>query len=374
MRIEKENLQLCSFQLAPSADGGLMTITSSRKSFRLNSLQFSYVDVLKNGASIEQLVQFFLGQGWLVNFRELTTLLEFLLAEGLIQNPKVQDYFSRASQPDSAANLSGVSRQAGRIPPADALPFFRSLDSALASYLLQQAEVFQVPGNIKIIQAGKTDRDLYILLSGQAGIYRVIDSQKRLMVASLQSGSLFGESGFLLNQPRTADVVTLTPSEVLRIRHIPEFDQLIKTDKAQSLQQRFWILQALQSSAFFKKLPGDSLDSLIFSGRLVRATAHQRLFNEGQAANTCYIIIQGSVVISQNGKNINVMNQGACFGEISLLMSGGVRTATATTQQETLLLEIQQQDFYRVMSQNIFLAREIETLAAQRLSADQARP
>ncbi|MFV8258529.1 cyclic nucleotide-binding domain-containing protein [Bdellovibrio bacteriovorus] len=373
MRIEKEPLQIPALQMQPSADGGSFTVLATRKSYRLNPLQYSYLDVLKNGSSIEGLVQFFLGQGWLVSFRELSALLEFLIQEGLLQNPNVQTYFNRAHQAmNEQGHLSGQGQQVMSLNPSQ-LPFFRSLEPALAQHLMQSSERFQVPANIKVIQSGKNDRDLFILLKGQAGIYRVFGNQQRQMVAALNSGALFGESGFLLNQPRTADVITLAPSEILRVRHLPEFDQLIKSDKAQSLQQRFWILQALQSSNVFKNLPGDCLDSLIFSGRLVKAPAHQRLFAEGQPANTCYIVVQGSVVISQQGRNINVMAQGACFGEISLLMSGGQRTATATTQQETILLEIQQNNFYQVLSQNLFLAKEIETLAAQRLEADRKR-
>nr|BFD62588.1 hypothetical protein BdHM001_12690 [Bdellovibrio sp. HM001] len=351
-----------------------MTVLATRKSFRLSPLQYSYLDVLKNGTSVEGLVQFFLGQGWLVNFRELSSLLEFLVHEGILLNPVIRDYFNKAATLANAVGSNLGSQLTGSLSvSAQQLPFFRSLDAELAQFLLQKAERFQVPAHIKVIQTGKNDRDLFILLKGQAGIYRVMDAQHRQLIAALEPGALFGESGFLLNQPRTADVITLAPSEILRVRHLPEFDQLIKTEKAQTLQHRFWILQALQSSPVFKKLPGDCLDSLIFSGRLVKAPAHQRLFNEGQAANTCYIVVQGSVVISQQGRNINVMGQGACFGEISLLMSGGQRTASATTQQETVLLEIQQKDFYRVLSQNLFLAKEIETLAVQRLQADQQR-
>ncbi|WP_374001609.1 cyclic nucleotide-binding domain-containing protein [Bdellovibrio bacteriovorus] len=374
MRFEKEQVQLQPLQLQPASDGGLVTVLPTRKSFRLSPLQYSYLDILKNGTSVEGLVQFFLGQGWLVNFRELSALLEFLVHEGILLNPVIRDYFSKAAAQAQAAG-SGLGPQVSGGPSVSpqSLPFFRSLDADLAQFLLQKAERFQVPAHIKVIQSGKNDRDLFILLKGQAGIYRVMDAQHRQLVAALEAGALFGESGFLLNQPRTADVITLTPCEILRVRHLPEFDQLIKTEKAQSLQHRFWILQALQSSNVFKKLPGDCLDSLIFSGRLVKAPAHQRLFNEGQPANTCYIVVQGSVVISQQGRNINVMGQGACFGEISLLMSGGQRTASATTQHETVLLEIQQKDFYRVLSQNLFLAKEIETLAAQRLQADQQR-
>lgn len=375
MRLEKEPLQLLNLQLVPHNDGGSVTVLETRKTYRLSSLHYSYLDVLRNAGNIEGLVQFFLGQGWLVSFRELYSLLQFLVQERVIQNPSFQIYFSQSqAQEVRYQNLNlDKKMEDGAGISFQQLPFFRSLAPELARFLLQKAERFQVPAQTRLTQSGKMERDLFILLKGQAAIYRVLDEKRRQMISVLNAGSIFGERGFLLNQPRSADVITTQTSEVLRIQHLPEFDQLIKSDKAQSLQHRFWVLQALQSSPFFKDLPTDSLDSLIFTGRLCQASAHQILFQEGQPGNTCYILIQGNVVISQRGKNINVLGQGSTFGEISLLMSGGQRTATVTTQQNSVLLEIQQNDFYRVLSQNLFLAKEIETLAAQRLSNDGKR-
>ncbi|HEY1078644.1 MAG TPA: cyclic nucleotide-binding domain-containing protein [Bdellovibrio sp.] len=375
MKIEKERLQLQTLQLTPSTDGGSLLVLETRRSFRLNSLQYSYLDVLRNAGSIEGLVQFYLGQGWLVSFRELYTLLQFLLQEGILLNTSFRAYFKNAAAEEiSFKNMSGATGGGsfkGALPKD--LPFFRSLDPQLAAYLLQKAEVVQVPAQTRITQAGARDRDLYILLKGQAAIYRVLDEKRRQMISVLEAGSIFGERGFLLNQARSADVISTTPCELLRVRHLPEFDQLIQSDKAQSLQHRFWVLQALQSSPFFKDLPTDSLDSLIFSGRLCQAPAHQVLFQEGHPGNTCYVLIQGNVVISQKGKNINVLGQGSTFGEISLLMSGGKRTATVTTQRDSVLLEIHQQNFYQVLAQNLILAKEIETLAVQRLHNDSQR-
>ena len=375
MKVEKEKLQLKPFTLTPQGSGGIVTLNGRDQSFQLSQLQYSYLDVLKNGLSIEGLVQFFLGQGWLVNFRELYALIQFLVTERVIVNQTVLDYFRRAFKDDvpmvfsSITQMTGTSTQAN---PAD-LPFFRSLDPALAKYLLKGAIHYQVPAQIRLTHAGQTDRDLFIITKGQASVYKVIDANRRQLVATLGAGSLFGERGFLLNQPRNADIITTMPSEVLRVPHLSEFDQLIKTDRAQSLQHRFWVMHALLSSAIFKELPTDTLDSLIFAGRLVQAPANQLLFQEGQRGNTCYILVQGSVVISKQGQAINVLDQGSCFGEISLLVSGGVRTASVSTQRDSVLLEIQQNDFYKILSQNLILAKEIETLAASRLQKDATR-
>lgn len=373
MKLEKELVQLKPLQLSPSGDGGTMTVLENRQSFRLHSLHYSYLDVLRNSGSIEGLIQFFLGQGWLVSFRELYSLLHFLTEEGILTNASFKNYFSGLAPTEVRFQSASFTPGAITSVRAEDLPFFRSLEPQLAQFLLQKSERLRVPANTRITQAGQQDRDLYILLKGHASIYRVLDEKRRQLVATLSSGSIFGERSFLLNQPRTADVITTMDCEVLRVRHLPEFDQLIKTDKAQSLQHRFWVLQALASSPFFKDLPNESLDSLIFSGTLKQAPAHQVLFQEGQPGNACYILVQGNVVISQRGKNINVLGQGSCFGEISLLMSGGQRTATVATQQDSVFLEIGQQNFYRVLAQNLFLAKEVETLAHQRLQSDALR-
>lgn len=374
MKIEKEQVQLKPLQHHPQQYGGVIKILGTNKTYQLHGLQYSYFEVLQNAGSIEGVINFFMGQGWLISFRELWTLLDFLVAEDILLNPSIRSYFSKKE-------VSGVHFQHSltfspgqtKIPSSSALPFFRSLEPQLAQYLLQQAECLKVPAGVRLIQSGNTDRDLYIILQGSAAVYKVYDEKRRQLVSSLGSGAICGERGFLLNQARTADVVTTSACEVLRVKHLPDFDQLIKSDKAQSLQHRFWVLQALQSSNFFKDFPGDSLDSLIFSGKLCQAPANKILFQEGQPGTTCYILVQGNVVISQKGQNINVLNQGSCFGEISLLMSSGKRTATIKTQQDSILLEIQQQDFYRILSQNLFLAKELENLAAQRLINDQKR-
>lgn len=375
MKIEKEQVQLLDIQLQSTPQGGSVTLVHSRRTYQLSGLHFSYLDVLKTVGSIEAVVQFYLGQGWLVNFRELLKLLQFLTEENILRNPSFRHFFNSTARPANLPLTARPLRESSTTQhwePKD-LPFFRSLDPALAKFLLQKSERLHAPAQTRLTHAGQSDRDLFILLQGQAAIYRVLGENQRQMVSILEAGSLFGERGFLLNQPRSADVITTQDSEILRVRHLPEFDQLIKTEKAASLQHRFWVLQALQSSPFFKDLPNASLDSLIFTGRLCQAPTHQVLFHEGQPGNTCYILVQGNVVVSQQGRNINVLKTGSCFGEISLLMSGGRRTATVTTQQDSVLLEIQQNDFYRILGQNLILAKELEVLAEQRLSNDAKR-
>ncbi|HWU44411.1 MAG TPA: cyclic nucleotide-binding domain-containing protein, partial [Bdellovibrio sp.] len=193
--MEKEKLQFRKFQLTPQgAKGGLITLVDANQSFQLSPLQYSYLDVLKNGLSIEDLVQFFLGQGWLIQFRELYSLIQFLVTERVIVNKSVIEYFKKAHADDAPMVFSSLSAMTGTATQvvASELPFFRSLEPALAKYLLRDIQRFQVPAQIRLAHAGQLDRDLFIILKGQANIYKVINETRRHMVATLNAGSLFG--------------------------------------------------------------------------------------------------------------------------------------------------------------------------------------
>lgn len=364
MKIEKEILQ---FQI------GFQTARLG-----LSALQTQYLSVLSSQASIESTVQYFLSQGWLVSFSELYTLVEKLVYNKAILNPGLQDYFKSSNTRNDIDALKNSAitkwRDPSNIKSLMELPFFRSLDPKLSEFLLSRAHQVKLPAKNYICNAGDTTRDMYILLNGQAGVYRPTTSGQHQLVATLSDGSIFGEAGFFLGAARSASIVTTKESDLLVIPYMPEvFDRHIDRNKAQGLQLRFWVQHALQNSEFFKSIPSDCLDALGFSGNVVRVAAHQSLFRQGDPGQTAYIVVQGSLVASQNGKNIRVLNQGAFFGEISLLVSGGNRTAHVQSQQETLLLEIHQNDFYRLLSQNLFLAKEIENLAHERLRNDQMR-
>jgi CRP-like cAMP-binding protein len=166
----------------------------------------------------------------------------------------------------------------------------------------------------------------------------------------------------------------MTDCRILRIPCLPEiFDRFLKKDKAQGLQFRFWVQHALLNSPLFKEVPSDCFDALSHSGKFVRCSDGQVLFNQGEKGQSAYVVVQGSLVINQDGKNINVMNQGAFLGEIALLANQGVRSASALAQRETLLVEINQSEFYRLLAQNVFLGKYLQELAHSRLVRDSQR-
>lgn len=344
----------------------------------LTPLQVQYLIFLRMNKSIYELVQYNLTLGWLVSFKELYALIESLALHHWIINPEIKDYFqniklSKANTINNfnAANDSKASFSTDKLLK---LPFFRSLESKLADFLLKSARLYNLKANTFICNAGDSTRSLFVLLSGQAGIYKNVGHVKNL-IALLSPPAVFGEAGFLLGEKRTADTITLKDSDVLVIPHNTEIlDPYLNKERATQIQHRFWVQHALLHSELFKNIPADCLDALTFAGKFVELKNNKILFNQGDKSLSAYILIQGEVIVEKDGKKIGSLTQGAFIGEISLMVSNGLRTAKIYSTKDTLLLEIHRDEFYKLLSSNLFLAKEIEHLAHERLKSDATRP
>jgi CRP-like cAMP-binding protein len=330
--------------------------------------------------SIYDLVQYNLSQGWLVQFTELYNLIETLTKHNWIINPEIKAYFENLNPNQYALSrdqlISSKPENNDRVNRDELLnlPFFRSLDTTLSEKLFKDAKLYKLKPSVCICNAGDSTRDLFVLISGQVGIYKNVGSIKQL-VAVLNDSSVFGEAGFLLGQKRSADIITLKESLVLVIPYnAATIEPVINTEKATQLQFRFWVQHALLHSDLFRIIPSDCLDALTSTGRIVEIKKDKILFKQGDKSEAAYIIIQGELSIVKDQKAIRTLKQGDALGEIALMATGGVRTATAQSTKDTLLLEIPRDQFYRLLSSNLVLAKELEQLAHQRLQADHNRP
>jgi CRP-like cAMP-binding protein len=346
---------------------------------QLSDLQKQYMADLRAQNSIQSMTQRYLANGWLVNFLVLYDLVAMLATHHWILNPSVKDYFLKLQLQDSKM-------RSGKTPVAPTksnaktgmqdllhLPFFRSLQKELSEFLLSQAYINTYSAESYVCQAGESSRDLFVLLKGELGIYTQTTTFKQF-ISILSESSVFGEAGFLLGEKRTADVIALKTSDVLVIPYQAEvLDRFLNREKAQALQQRFWVQHALLKSDFFKNTPSDCLDALTFSGKIEDYSDQQVVFQQGQMGDSAYVVIQGSLTIMQDGKLINTLPQGSFLGEVALMMNNGKRSATAVAQRNTKLLKIGRPEFYGLLAKNLYLAKEFQILADQRLQKDQER-
>ncbi len=346
---------------------------------QLSDLQKQYLADLRSQNSIQAMTQRYLSNGWLVNFHLLYDLVAMLATHHWIINPSIKDYFQNLQVQDfksqSAKFLVAPIKSSSRVAAENIyqLPFFRSLQKELSDFLMSQAYINTYSAESYVCQTGEASRDLYVLLKGELGIYTQAPTFKQF-ISILSESSVFGEAGFLLGEKRTADVIALKASEVLVVPYQAEvLDRFLNREKAQALQQRFWVQHALLKSDFFKSTPSDCLDALTFSGKIEDYLDQQVVFQQGQIGDSAFVVIQGSLAILQDGKLINTLPQGSFLGEVALMMNNGKRSATAVAQRNTKLLKIGRPEFYSLLAKNIYLAKEFQILADQRLQKDQVR-
>lgn len=334
---------------------------SKIKNVTVNDLQKQYLSVFSNERSIEKTVHFFLKSGWLVNFNQLYSLILMLDAAQVLV-PSIKD-LQRANPSQSShpvLNFSNFCRW----------PFFRSLPPPVQSLFWKNHQVVKFPMGTTVIKAKDHSRDLWMQLSGQSAIYTNQVGTSKKFVGVVDPMSVFGEFGFFLNSPRSADIETLMASEFVRIPYTDEMDPCIHKDVFAHLSTRFNVLRAILHSPVLKTLPETTVDELIFSGRLIQVPANKIIFQQGDKGSSCYFVIQGQVGVFKDGSLINRLSQGSALGEIALFWSQGLRTAAAVSQGDCLLLEIHQKQFYSILAKHLHLAAELETLAFERGQQD----
>ncbi|MCB9600546.1 MAG: cyclic nucleotide-binding domain-containing protein [Sandaracinus sp.] len=93
-------------------------------------------------------------------------------------------------------------------------PFFRPLERAQRVDLLRRFKAVDVAQGTKLIQEGEQGRGLYLLLSGEADVWKK-DGDQKVLLATLKPGDIFGEISLINDEPTTATVSAGTASTVL---------------------------------------------------------------------------------------------------------------------------------------------------------------
>ena len=90
------------------------------------------------------------------------------------------------------------------------------------------------------------------------------------------------------------------------------------------------------------------------------------LFQEGDEGHLMYAIKRGSVRVLVDGKAVETLGKDEVFGEMALL-EHRARSATVETLEETELVEIDETQFYTLVSQNPQFALQLMRLLSARL-------
>ncbi|MBF0565566.1 MAG: protein kinase [Nitrospirae bacterium] len=151
--------------------------------------------------------------------KDVPRVLEGIVARSMKKN--VQERYPKGE--DFSADLGEVFRQLkqeqepikdqDKFDALTALDFFRDFFRSELWEIIQVSSWVEYGPNVEIITEGDADDFFYILLSGEAAVKKYDK-----ILTTLKSGDCFGEMAYLSGSVRTASVVSLTQSALLKVK------------------------------------------------------------------------------------------------------------------------------------------------------------
>ena len=115
----------------------------------------------------------------------------------------------------------------------------------------------------------------------------------------------------------------------------------------------------------FAKLEGRSLEAIATLARLGSMPAGTVLMREGEAAESFYVIVTGTVHVTRNGEFVRSMSDGGFLGEIALVEET-THTATVTCATACEFVELGRFEFGRVMARFPDVGTRVDAAVARR--------
>ena len=114
----------------------------------------------------------------------------------------------------------------------------------------------------------------------------------------------------------------------------------------------------LQSVDFLRQLKMDELDKLMEALKKRTCPAGNTIIKQGEPGDAFYMILTGTVEVSDKSKRLATRHAGEYFGE-SALVSDLPRAATVKALVETELYVLYKDDFKRILMANPGIANSI---------------
>jgi CRP-like cAMP-binding protein len=251
---------------------------------------------------------------------------------------------------------SQTARYPETLPP---IPILSDLPSELFVRFLKEVKLISAePGTI-VIREGELATNFFMIARGKVAIYKGEGPNRRIELARLGEGSIFGEMALITQSPRTATVEATDDVELLdfgkeKLDVLSEDSVVIEAALERFTRERL-ISNLLATNPIFQPFSRKQRYQL-----LSRFTAHEVtpgtvLVREGQVGRGLYIILYGQADVAkkENGANVLVaaLRSGDIFGEISLIReSETTATVTATTHCTILFLP---KEYFQKLTESI---------------------
>ncbi|HEX4274514.1 MAG TPA: cyclic nucleotide-binding domain-containing protein [Bryobacteraceae bacterium] len=200
-----------------------------------------------------------------------------------------------------------------------------------------------------------------------------VDLEYNNPVAELGPGDLFGEMTCMNLYPRSATVRASTDCVMLEmLRNVLDVIQRNKTMRAElELNYRRRALDDhLRTVPLFAGLSREFVESLATKVELVRLSKGDVICRQGEIADAFYLVRIGFVKVTEERTGgdlvLAYLGKGGYFGEIGLLTTRGLRTATVTALDHVELVRIDGKEFHEMLELVPSIKRDLMAVARER--------
>ncbi|MBD0317937.1 MAG: cyclic nucleotide-binding domain-containing protein [Thermoleophilia bacterium] len=128
-------------------------------------------------------------------------------------------------------------------------------------------------------------------------------------------------------------------------------------------------VESLRRAPLFAELSKHELESLAKGTEDLEVDAGKVLCREGEPAMEFFVIIDGEVEVTRDGRPIRTLRSGDFFGEIALL-EDLPRTATVTATTPLRFFVLTRQSFWGLVDRSPEVERKLLRTLARRLVSD----
>ncbi|MEO8441880.1 MAG: cyclic nucleotide-binding domain-containing protein [Betaproteobacteria bacterium] len=256
------------------------------------------------------------------------------------------------------------------------------------------AEFFKAAGKAETVEAGKT-----FFVERQGGGFFASDDRMYLLVEGMvaltiggkpldivKPGEIFGELATITDSKRSATAMAKIHCTVIAldgkqfqqaIGKTPGFALMLMSimiDRIRLRLARLTMMKAIpdkMATAERRVFDDSTLDELarqLGNPRLLKFMAGQSIIKAGEKGVMCYLVREGRVAITADGKKLERVGVGGVFGEMALV-DRATRAANAGAETECELLAVNRTQFLDLVQADPAFGMSLLKVLGQRLLA-----
>jgi cAMP-dependent protein kinase regulator len=265
---------------------------------------------------------------------------------------------------------------ADSVPPLIApLSLFSALPKDALRALIGCFEMITVPAGKAVISEGEEGAEAYIVARGELEVLRNDgDDGKKVKLARLTNGALFGEMALLSRAPRAASVVACRPSILLVARRealeaVAEKMPAIGVELAAHCRRRM-VANLVRTSKVLLSVPSKERQALVERFETKVFEKGEKLIHDGKETSGLHLIASGEVAVigrEEGGETfvIATLGVGETVGEVALVLRRKAN-ADVVAVHPTVTLHLPKEDFLDLIRDHPAILAGLYLCAVQR--------